>query len=320
MSKSGAVEENLCIIQSLVPEVVEKHPQISMTEDENGLQYLLVENEFAKAKIALQGAHVMQFHPKHLKEPVLWLSDNARYVQGRSIRGGVPICWPWFGAHPTDGTLCPHGFARVIPWRVIDVDTIYNGATRIALEMVQTPDAKRQLSYAYAVTLTVIVGRRLKMELATTNKADHPFRIGEGFHTYLAVSDIQNVKITGLQECVYADKLKKYERSVENGFLQFDGEFDRIYMDHTSDCVIHDSGFNRLIRVQKSGSSNTVVWTPWEEKAHALGDMGSGDEWRRMICVESTNSLENSVIINPHRTHVMTVEYNVESFTYNAYE
>lgn len=318
MATPEIIEENMDELDNLIPDVVVNHPHIKMTTDASGLQYLEVHNQFATAKVALQGGHVMQFHPAHEEHPVLWLSDQARYVQGRSIRGGVPICWPWFGAHPTDSTLCPHGFARVIPWKVIDVDTIYNGATRISLEMLQTPEAERQLSYPYALNLTIIVGRRLKMELATTNQADHPFSIGEAFHTYLAVSDVENIQITGVQECVYTDKLRNYERAVENGCLSFKGEFDRIYMDHTSDCVIHDAGYDRLIRVQKSGSNNTVVWTPWEEKAHAMGDMGDGDEWRKMICVESTNSLENSVIINPNRTHVMTVEYNVESFNVNV--
>ena len=299
---------------SLVPSVVEKHPHIKMTEDANGLQYLEVDNDFGTGKIALQGGHVMQFQPKYEKNPVLWLSDYSRFVPGRSIRGGVPICWPWFGAHPTDSTLCPHGFARVIPWQVLDIDTVYSGATQIVLEMQQTPEAKRQLSYPYELTLTIVIGRRLKMELATTNRADHPFSVGEAFHTYLAVSDVEKVKITGVEECVYTDKLRNYERAVENGHLAFNGEFDRVYMDHTSDCVIHDTAYNRIIRVQKSGSSNTVVWTPWEEKAHAMGDMGDGGEWRKMICVETTNSLENSIIINPNRTHTMTVEYTVESF------
>lgn len=290
-----------------------EHPHIKITADANGLKYIELDNEFAKAKIALQGAHVMEFQPKTEEHPVLWLSDKARYVEGRSIRGGVPICWPWFGAHPTDSTLCPHGFARVIPWEILGVETVYGGATRIALQMKQTPEAKRQLSYPYSLIMMLTIGRRLRIELATTNKADHPFIIGEAFHTYLAVSDVENIKITGLQECVYADKLRNYERSVENSFLQFDGEFDRVYLDHSSDCIIHDSGYNRLIRVHKSGSNNTVVWTPWEEKAHTIGDMGDGDEWRKMICVESTNALENSVVINPNRTHLMTVEYNVET-------
>lgn len=290
-----------------------EHPHITMTTDANGLQYIEVDNKMAVAKIALQGAHVMQFQPKTEEYPVLWLSEKARFVEGRSIRGGVPICWPWFGAHPTDSTRCPHGFARVIPWELVNVDTLYNGATRVTLCMKQTPEAQRQLSYPYSLTMTITVGRRLKLELATTNKADHPFIIGEAFHTYLGISDVDNIKITGLQECVYADKLRNYERSVENSFLQFNGEFDRVYMDHSSDCIIHDSGYNRLIRVHKSGSNNTVVWTPWAEKAHAMGDMGDGEEWRKMICVESTNALENSVVINPNRTHLMAVEYNVET-------
>lgn len=289
------------------------HPHVRITEDENGLQYIEVDNQFATAKIALQGAHVMQWQPKTEKNPVLWLSEHARFVKGRSIRGGVPICWPWFGAHPTDSSLCPHGFARVIPWKLIDADSTYSGATRLALQMIQTPEAQRQLSYPYMLTMMITVGRRLKIDLATTNKAEHPFVIGEAFHTYLNISDIEKIKITGLQECVYADKLRKYERHVENGILKFNGEFDRVFLNHSSDCIVHDAGFNRLIRVSKSGSNTTVVWTPWEEKAHAMGDMGSGDEWRKTVCVESTNAMENSVVINPHRTHVLTVEYNVEA-------
>lgn len=301
-------------LKNSVPDFVEKHPHIQVEQDSNGLQYLNIDNEFGTGKIALQGGHVMQFQPKYDKNPVLWLSDHARFTPGRSIRGGVPICWPWFGEHPTDSTLCPHGFARVIPWKVIGADTVYSGATRILLEMEQTPEAQRQLSYPYDLKLTIVIGRRLKMELATTNLANHPFSIGEAFHTYLAVSDVAKIKVTGVEECVYTDKLRQYQRSVENGYLSFNGEFDRVYMDHTADCVIHDDEYQRIIRVQKSGSSNTVVWTPWEEKAHAIGDMGNGDEWRKMICVETTNSLENSIIINPNRTHVMTVEYTVESF------
>ncbi len=297
-----------------LPTFIKNHPHINMTEDEHGLQYIEVKNEFGEGTVALQGAHVMRFKPHYEKNPVLWLSDYARYTPGRSIRGGVPICWPWFGAHPTDSTLCPHGFARVIPWKIVDVDTVYNGATRILLEMEQTPEAKRQLSYPYELTLNITIGRRLKLELATTNLATHPFSVGEAFHTYLAVSDVEQIKVTGVQERLYTDKLREYERGVENSFLSFRGEFDRIYMDHTADCFIHDAGYDRLIRVQKSGSSNTVVWTPWADKAHAMEDMGDGDEWREMICVETTNSLENTVIINPGRTHVMTVEYTVESF------
>jgi glucose-6-phosphate 1-epimerase len=305
--------ENMLLASSVGIENGVKHPDIKITEDENGLHYIEVDNTFAKAKIALQGAHIMHWQPKTEKHPVLWLSDHARYVKGRSIRGGVPICWPWFGAHPTDSSLCPHGFARVIPWQLIDVDSTYSGATRIALQMMQTKEAERQLSYPYVLTLLITIGRRLKVDMATTNKADHPFMIGEAFHTYLNVSDIEKIRITGLQECLYADKMRQYERHVEHSLLKFNGEFDRVYLNHSADCVVHDAGYDRLIRVSKSGSNTTIVWTPGEEKSHAMGDMGNGDEWRKMICVESANAMENSVVINPNRTHNFSAEYSVES-------
>ncbi|HWU65798.1 MAG TPA: D-hexose-6-phosphate mutarotase [Methylophilus sp.] len=308
---------NECGILSKSMEMTKRmklHAHVNQWQDENGLQYLEIDNPLATGKIALQGAHVMHWQPKFLAHPVLWLSSNARYVKGRSIRGGTPICWPWFGAHPTDSTLCPHGFARVIPWRVMDIDATPTGATRIILEMQQTPEAQRQLSYPYELTLTITIGRRLRIDLATTNLAEHPFVIGEAFHTYFNVSDISNIQITGMQDLVYLDKLLKYERNVEHNALSFDGqEYDRVYVDHSSDCAIHDSGYNRIIHVAKSGSDTTVVWNPGAEKAGAMGDMGVDDEWRKTICVETTNALDNMVVINPGRKHTLSAEYSIET-------
>lgn len=290
-----------------------EHPHIKLTEDDSGLKYIEIDNSLATAKIALQGAHVMQWQPRSEKQPVLWLSDHARYVEGRSIRGGVPICWPWFGAHPTDSTLCPHGFARVIPWQLVDFDTTDDGATRLLLQMLETDEARRQLSYPYALTITITVGQRLKIDLATTNKAEHPFIIGEAFHTYFNVSDIGAIKVTGLQDCVYSDKVLGYQRHIEHETLTFDGEFDRVYLNHSGDCVLHDPQYKRRIRISKSRSNTTVIWTPWADKAHKIGDLGDADEWRHMICIESANAMDNMVVINPDRTHVMTAEYSVES-------
>lgn len=290
------------------------HADVNQTEDESGLQYLEVENALATAKIALQGAHVMAWQPKFLADPVLWLSSNARFTKGRSIRGGVPICWPWFGNHPTNSTFCPHGFARVIPWRVMDVEAKPTGATRITLSMQLTDEAKRQLTYPYELSLVITIGRRLRISLATTNLADHPFVISEAFHTYFNVSDIGNIEITGLQDYVYADKRVKYERNVEHNALTFDGaEYDRVYINHSSDCAIHDKGYNRILHITKSGSDTTVVWNPGAEKVVQMSDMGTGDEWRKTICVETTNALDNMVVINPGRKHVLNAEYYVET-------
>lgn len=281
--------------------------------DENGLAYLEIDNRHATAKIALQGGHVMQWQPKSTAEPVLWLSSNARYVEGRSIRGGVPICWPWFGAHPTDSSYCPHGFARVIPWQLVKSGILPNGTTRLLLEMTLTEVAKKQLSYPFQLTLEITIGNYLRLEMTTRNLANHPFMIGEAFHTYFNVSDVKNTHVTGLENLVYSDKVEGYLRNVQHGPLQFDGEFDRVYLNSLEDCVIRDSGFNRAIRVAKSGSNTTVIWSPGAERVTQMGDMGATDEWRKMLCVESANAMANSVTIFPGESHTMVSEYSLES-------
>ncbi len=308
MDMEATAEKNLPVTNKRL----KLHHHVVRTSDENGLEYLEIDNPLGSGKIALQGAHVIDWQPKFETQPVLWLSSNARFVKARSIRGGVPICWPWFGAHPTDSTFCMHGFARVIPWRVVDVDATPTGATRVVLEMLDTPEAKRQLSYPYTLTLTVTIGESLRLELATTNLGNQPFMIGEGYHTYFEVSDIENIRVTGLEDCVFADKIVNYERGIQHGALKFNHEFDKVYLNTSGDCVIEDKGYNRAIRVAKSGSNTSVVWTPWADKAHQMGDMGNGDEWRKMICVESVNAMENSVMISPNQTHVLMAEYSLE--------
>jgi glucose-6-phosphate 1-epimerase len=288
-------------------------PQLKFTTDDKGLEFIEIDNHLATAKIALQGAHIKQWKPKSEKHPVLWLSSNARHEKGRSVRGGVPICWPWFGAHATDSSLCPHGFARVIPWQLVDADTLKNGATRLVLQMMETAESRRQLSYPYLLTLTMTIGETLKIDLSTTNKAMHPFMIGEAFHTYFNVSDVEKIKIHGLDDTLYSDKVFNYERRVQSKAIDFNGEFDRVYLNTAADCVIEDPGLSRSIRVAKSQSLSTVIWNPWGDKSHQMSDMGEENEWRHMICVETANALDNVVVISPGKTHTMSVEYIVES-------
>jgi len=174
-----------------------------INHDVNGLEFIEISNPLAEAKIGLQGAHVAWWRPKSSSEDVLWLSSNARYEKGRSIRGGVPICWPWFGDHPTDGNFCVHGFARVIPWQLIKVVDLKNGATQVSLKLKPTDEAKKQLTYNYNLELTITVGESLYLNLKTTNLSNHPFVISEGFHTYFYVSDIESIKVTGLENMVF---------------------------------------------------------------------------------------------------------------------
>lgn len=284
---------------------------VRFIKDEKGLDYIEIENRHATAKLALQGGHVMHWQPRHTAEPVLWLSKESRYETGRSIRGGIPLCWPWFGAHPTDSSLCMHGFARVTPFSVIDIGQLSNGNTRVILQMKHTENAQRQLSYPYTLVLTVEIGATLSIKLATTNRATQPFFMGEAFHTYFHIGDVEKISITGLEDTEYADKLLDFWRDKQDGTIRFNQEFDRVYVSTRNQVTLHDPILNREIHIDKKGSNTTVVWTPWEKKAHQMPDMPKDEAWRNMICIETANAMENLVMINPGYTHILTAEYSV---------
>jgi len=252
-----------------------------ITQNEIGLKFITIDNRLASAKIALQGAHIMQWKPHDIKNEVLWLSSNTRYMHGRSIRGGVPICWPWFGAHPTDGSFCPHGFARVIPWRINEVIDLENGATKVTFVMLPTPEVNRQLSYQFNLEFSITIGSSIHLDLKTTNLSEQPFLIGEGYHTYFQISDIENIEVTGLENKIYSDKARGYKKFTQEDQIKFDAEFDRVYLNTKDTCVIHDKGFDRKIIVQKENSESTVIWTPWDKKVKTMVDMGTEDEWKK---------------------------------------
>ena len=142
-----------------------------------------------------------------------------------------------------------------------------------------------------------------------------PVQIGEALHTYLQISDIGSVNVVGLEGATYHDKVDNFATKKQGGAIGFDGEVDRVYVNTPADCVIVDQGLKRRIRIAKTGSQSTIVWTPWTDKAEKMGDMGrgkSGAGWREMVCVESANAMDNVVTVAPGETHTMTVTYSVE--------
>ncbi|MDO9636273.1 MAG: D-hexose-6-phosphate mutarotase, partial [Thiobacillus sp.] len=264
----------------------------------------------------LQGAHVVSFRPKSQHEPVVWVSDAAKFAPGKSIRGGAPVCWPWFGAHDTESGYPAHGFARTVDWSVTGTRRRNDAKTEITLQLVENKQTRAQWPHATRLTPTVIVGDKLEMHLATTNTGDAPVKIGEALHTYLQISDIGTVKVSGLEGCDYHDKVDNFARKKQKGAIGFSGEVDRVYVNTPADCVIEDAGLQRRIRIAKTGSQSTIVWTPWTEKAEKMGDMGHGKTgagWREMVCVESANAMDNVVTVAPGETHTLVVTYSVEA-------
>ena len=287
--------------------------QLEFITDASGLVVAKIDNAQGAASLCLQGAHLMTWQPKSQSVPVVWLSRDTKPALGKSIRGGAPVCWPWFGAHATDAGFPGHGFARTVPWRVIESGSEPDGATRLTLRLESSDKTRAQWPHDGNLDLTVIAGETLRMELVTENTGATDFVIGEALHTYLQIGDIGQVRVTGLDGCAYWDKVGGSNLRRQEGGISFAGETDRVYINTATECVIHDDELNRRIHIAKSGSASTVVWTPWIEKAAKMGDLGQPDGWREMLCVESANAIENLVKVAAGTRHTLIVEYRAES-------
>lgn len=283
---------------------------VQFKEIAEGMIIAEVANQHALANIALQGAHVATFQPRG-EEPVIWLSPYAKFAPGKSIRGGVPICWPWFGPHKADSKLPGHGYARTVPWEVFETKALPDGSTFLRFGLIESDATRAQWPHPSTVQLEVTVGRSLRVELVTHNAGSAAFELGEALHTYFHISDVAKMTIRGLENCEYLDKVQDFARLTQKDGIVIESEVDRVYVNTAADCVIEDKGLKRAIRIAKQGSRSTVVWNPWTEKADKMGDFGK-DGHRGMVCVESGNAMENVVALLPGETHRLVAVYSVE--------
>jgi glucose-6-phosphate 1-epimerase len=187
-----------------------------------------------------------------------------------------------------------------------------SGETEIHLALVDTDQTRAQWPHPTRVELKAVVGQNLMIDLTTTNMGSEDITIGEALHTYFRIGDIARMRITGLEGCEYVDKVDGGQRKTQAGAIACSGEVDRVYVNTAATCVIEDDDLKRRIVVEKAGSLSTVVWTPWAEKADKMGDFGP-DGWRKMVCVESANALDNVVAVPAGQSHVMSVTYRTEN-------
>jgi glucose-6-phosphate 1-epimerase len=267
-----------------------------------------VTTPFATATIALQGAHVMSWQPAG-QQPVIWVSRLAKYAPGKSIRGGVPVCWPWFGPHTSEAGFPGHGFARTVPWALVATKELPDGRIRLEFELTQTDATRAQWPHASTVRNIVTVGEELEVELATTNTGKAPFELGQALHTYFVVGDIRKATVAGLEGCEYLDKVGG-GRKQQNGPVTFTQETDRIYLGTHGCCGILDPVMDRTLLITSTGSRSTIVWNPWIEKAAKMGDFGPDGHWG-MVCVETANAAEDVITLRAGETHRLTAQYRV---------
>jgi len=283
-------------------------PGVELTTD-HGLPAVRVQSDAASGLVYLQGAHVASWQPRGAA-PVIYMSEQAVYAPGKALRGGVPLCFPWFGAHPEQKSYPAHGFARTR-------DFTYRGARldasgRIELEFQLESDARTLalFPHAFRARLRVAFGATLGLEFEVTNTGSQTFDFEAALHSDLAVADVTRAAVLGLQGSTYADKVRDMATFTETAAeLHFSGETDRVY-ESSAACTITDPAGQRSLVIEKSHSATTVVWNPWAEKAAQMSDLGAG-AWPRLLCVESANVGKSKISLGAGASHTLSVAVRV---------
>ena len=267
----------------------------------NDFQYVEVFNASARAKIAIQGAHL--FHYERVGEaPLLWLSKRSFFEIGKVIRGGVPVCWPWFGEHPTNSELPQHGFARSSVWELLEAKEIDAHTTEVILQLKPFAESLPLWPHKFELRLAIRVGRTLTLALTTRNCDAQAFEFTAALHSYFAVENIHKVHVEGLADKSYFDKVTGEERTQQGNLTVFK-EIDRIYRKVDYPVTLHDQ--TRTLRIDAQGSSSAVVWNPWIEKCVAMADM-KDDAYKTMVCIEAANAPGDARALAPGEEHTLT--------------
>lgn len=260
-------------------------PSVRSVELAPGYPVLEIDHACGRGRVALHGAQVMEWQPAGQSEPVIYLSPSAVFREGKAIRGGIPICWPWFNAHPADPRQPSHGIARTRFWTPGMVVEDEGGVT-LCFEMREEP---------FAAGVAIRMGAGLEVALESTNPGDAEVKISGALHTYLRVGDISRTQVTGLEDAAYLDTVGERTMRRQQGILTIDREVDRIYDSAASIRVIDGT---RTILIEKEGSPSTVVWNPWSDKARAMADLPDED-YRRFVCIEAAIANDKAVVLKP---------------------
>jgi glucose-6-phosphate 1-epimerase len=279
-------------------------------EGQGGLVRLDLTAGGAEAHVYLQGAHVTHWAPA-AGRGVLWVSRRSRFEAGMPIRGGVPVCFPWFGPCESDPDLPLHGFARRMDWRVESV--AQPDAEHVAVSLALTADDRTRAMWPHEFELrhTITVGPELSMALEVRNTGAAPFTFTEAFHPYFAVADIRKARVSGLQGTDFIDLRDGSRHHDDAPQVTFEQETDREYVNTQGPCVLEGGLHWRRVRIEKSGSDSTVLWNPWAAQAASMPDFGD-DEWPQMLCVEPSNAATcNAVPLAPAERHTLRMTIRV---------
>jgi glucose-6-phosphate 1-epimerase len=263
----------------------------------DSLQLIELASAESTVVISRYGGQVLSFIPTRDRRERLFLSDRAVLDGSKSIRGGIPVCWPWFGAHPAGPGLPAHGFVRNRIWSVVDEHRDDNGV-RIVLEPGDTTGPGLQARAS--LRLVIHASASLTLQLVTTNTGDIPLPLSCALHSYFAVGDINGTELSGLTGA-YSDKTREWQHFDTPAPYRFVEETDRIHL-HPAPRVIISCPLGQT-SVVSEGHDSIVVWNPWTRCAENFPDMRDTG-YREMLCVET--ALTQGLVLEPGAQHTLT--------------
>jgi glucose-6-phosphate 1-epimerase len=283
---------------------------VEVLSGNGGLPKIRVTAPWASAEIYLHGAQLTSWRPVHAEE-VLFLSEHSHWQAGQAIRGGIPVCFPWFRSKGDAPSAPAHGFVRTKEWRLESVE-IDQESVVVICSTENDESTYRWWPQQFRLVHKLSIGRSLRLELNVTNLGQTPFVFEEALHTYFRVGRAESVSIRGLEQIAYLDNVDGNRKKIQLGDLIFAAKTDNAYIDVPSPVELIDPTWRRRIRTDKVNSATTVVWNPWEEGASLLGDLGN-DEWRQFACVEASNILSSAISLAPGQEHSMQAIISVIS-------
>jgi glucose-6-phosphate 1-epimerase len=276
----------------------------------------------AELLVAQQGAHILSYQLTG-QPPLIWLNDEAVFKTGKSIRAGVPVCWPWFGnfdrnpksvqAMRVSGEApSAHGFVRAMDWELGGIEA--EGESLKVEFLLPYPDGGFPgWPHQVDLTLTIRLDEQLHIQLTSHNRGTDTVSISQALHSYFAVSDVREVHVEGVDGLSYIETLDNWKTVTQSGDLRFTGETDRIYLDAPPQLSIVDPAWERRIVLSSSGSRTAVIWNPWIDRAAAFSDMAD-DGWQRMLCIETANVMDDVVSLKPGASHTLGVSIGSKPF------
>ncbi len=271
-----------------------------------GIKVIRVHHEQARAAIALHGAHILSFQPQGQAD-LIWMSEECIYDGQAALRGGIPLCWPWFGKLGEPG----HGFARINQWTLLEHRENEHGVI-ISLGLQPNQDTLTLWPHQFSAQLNIEIGRKMKVTLDVTNTDTTAWTFTGALHTYFNIGDINQVSINGMGEC-YIDKLQAGKACLGNENLTINTGVDRIYTQPQDVITINDVVHQRIIAVENQGDNAAVIWNPWTQAAN-MTDM-SADGYQTMVCVESTihaDTLEQGQAVQPGQSYQLSTEFGIQ--------